>query len=127
MPPPWSESWEHAVVIAVEISHARSAGVDAADIDLVELQLLGKEAHATLPSFRDKARRPHEARTLSQWRVDIASAMLLNQSLAENRMFVPTDLAWTALLAEAVSGAAPGTVELVAPEPVHAPNLSLPS
>lgn len=73
------------------------------------------------------AQRPHEARTLSQWRVDIASAMLLNQSLAENRMFVPTDLAWTALLAEAVSGAAPGTVELVAPEPVHAPNLSLPS
>lgn len=73
------------------------------------------------------AQRPHEARTLSQWRVDIASAMLLNQSLAENRMFVPTDLAWTALLAEAVSGAAPGTVELVAPEPVHATNLCLPS
>lgn len=48
------------MIIAVEISHARSAGVDAADIDLVELQLLGKEAHATLPSFRDKARRLRE-------------------------------------------------------------------
>ena len=142
--------WDYAVIIAEETSLLREAGLGQETVDAFEQVLLGKAAGATLPSFREKARRrrerfypetitpktrreysqrrlgvsrardgmswlslyapaptveaiwaqatltaqaaqgPHEERTLTQLRADVAAALLLNQSMAENQIYAPT-------------------------------------
>ena len=142
--------WDYAVIIAQETSLLREAGLAQETVDAFEQVLLGKAAGATLPSFREKARRrrerfypetitpktrreysqrrlgvsrardgmswlslyapaptveaiwaqatltaqaaqgPHEERTLTQLRADVAAALLLNQSMAENQIYAPT-------------------------------------
>ncbi|MGP9502963.1 DUF222 domain-containing protein, partial [Specibacter sp. AOP5-B1-6] len=141
--------WDYAVIIAEETSLLREAGLGQETVDAFEQVLLGKAAGATLPSFREKARRrrerfypetitpktrreysqrrlgvsrardgmswlslyapaptveaiwaqatltaqaaqgPHEERTLTQLRADVAAALLLNQSMAENQIYAP--------------------------------------
>ncbi|WP_269937669.1 HNH endonuclease signature motif containing protein [Arthrobacter sp. HY1533] len=141
--------WEHAVIIAEETSLLRAAHLPQDVIDAFEQVLLGKAEHATLHSFREKARRtreraypetlvpktrqayerrqlgisrsrdgmawlnlygpsptieaiwaqctataqaaqgPHEERTLTQLRADIAAALLLCQTLEANNIQAP--------------------------------------
>ncbi|WP_269939444.1 HNH endonuclease signature motif containing protein [Arthrobacter sp. HY1533] len=141
--------WEHAVIIAEETSLLRAAHLPQNVIDAFEEVLLGKAEHATLHSFREKARRareraypetlvpktrqayerrqlgisrsrdgmawlnlygpsptieaiwtqctataqaaqgPHENRTLTQLRADIAAALLLCQTLETNNIHAP--------------------------------------
>ena len=141
--------WEHAVIIAEETTLLRQAHLPQDTIDAFEEVLLGKAEHATLHSFREKARRareraypetlvpktrqayerrqlgisrsrdgmawlnlygpsptieaiwaqctataqaaqgPHENRTLTQLRADIAAALLLCQSLDANNIHAP--------------------------------------
>ncbi|WP_269938220.1 HNH endonuclease signature motif containing protein [Arthrobacter sp. HY1533] len=141
--------WEHAVIIAEETTLLRQAHLPQDTIDAFEQVLLGKAEHATLPSFREKARRarersypetlapktrrayeyrrigisrsrdgmswfnlygpsptieaiwaqctataqaaqgPHEDRTLTQLRADIAAALLLCQTLEANNIHAP--------------------------------------
>ncbi len=142
--------WEHAVIIAEEVSLLREAGVDQHLRDAFEELLLDKAEDSTNPSFREKARRareraypqtlvprtrraladrhmrvsrgqdgmswltlfasspaieaiftqctstahavqgPHETRTLTQLRANIATILLLGQSMEQNHLHTPT-------------------------------------
>ncbi|WP_269937973.1 HNH endonuclease signature motif containing protein [Arthrobacter sp. HY1533] len=161
--------WEHAVIIADETSLLRAAHLPQDTIDTFEQVLLGKAEHATLHSFREKARRarertypetlvpktrqayerrqlgisrsrdgmawlnlygpsptieaiwtqctataqaaqgPHENRTLTQLRADIAAALLLCQSLEANNIHAPAPAPTgdSTLVAEKAQGTAP--------------------
>ena len=159
--------WEHAVIIAEETSLLRAAHLPQDTIDAFEEVLLGKAEHATLHSFREKARRareraypetlvpktrqayerrqlgisrsrdgmawlnlygpsptieaiwaqctataqaaqgPHENRTLTQLRADIAAALLLCQSLDANNIHAPAPTGDSALVAEKAQGTTP--------------------